>query len=101
MRKTIINLSISVCVHCTVLEAEEQGRVLGWEHNCVRRASLYRNVYTSLIGGVHCTVHHSCPASQVKRRPSATGLLLRTQGWAKLVSNLTFSKRKAMVFSKN
>jgi hypothetical protein len=23
------------------------------------------------------------------------------QGWAKLVSNLTFSKRKAMVFSKN
>ncbi len=26
---------------------------------------------------------------------------LYSQGWAKLVSNLTFSKRKAMVFSKN
>jgi hypothetical protein len=25
----------------------------------------------------------------------------QAQGWAKLVSNLTFSKRKALVFSKN
>jgi hypothetical protein len=33
--------------------------------------------------------------------PKKTCKGANAQGWAKLVSNLTFSKRKAMVFSKN
>jgi hypothetical protein len=37
----------------------------------------------------------------MKKSVTILRIYTEKQGWAKLVSNLTFSKRKAMVFSKN
>ncbi len=86
MRKTTRNLSISgsVCIHCTVMEDEGQGVVLGWERNCVSRASLFRTVYTSLISGVHL----SLIGSLHKNQPLLKTVITRTTCTVRLLHYL-------------